>query len=73
MMRVTSGLRGAWTMTTTRPASPPKPFRSIIKTDIGEGDTAPGENLRCVGKIQAMLDEIEADLGFVPFVAHSAV
>jgi hypothetical protein len=50
-----------------------KPSLSIIETDIGEGDTAPGENLRCVGKIQAVLGEIEAVLGFVPFVAHYTV
>src|SRR5690242_18361702 len=49
-----------------------KPFLSIIEAVIHEGHARPAKHLFSIGKIQAMLGEVAAVLGLVPFICHCA-
>jgi hypothetical protein len=72
MMRVSSS-RGAWAITTKRPASSPndESFFSVVEAIIRERDTWPGKHLFGVLKPQTVFGEVTVVLRFVPFVSLS--
>lgn len=47
-----------------------KPFLSIVKMVINEGDARPAQNQRCVCKVKTMLGNVATVLGHVPFELH---